>query len=274
MLKFRLTFFVAISSVFGYAMAGAGAGMIWWKLLLMWVGGMLITGSANVFNQIWEKDYDRLMQRTQNRPMPRGILNNTEALIYAVLLGVAGVFLVGVLFNLPAALLGIIGILLYAFVYTPVKRISAACVFIGAIPGSLPPLIGWVAYTGYIGTEGMILMAFQFFWQFPHFWAIAWLLDEDYQKAGFKMLPSALGKVRFSAWLIVIYTVCLIPLPFFAHYADMTGLWGTVALALAGILFALPSIRLFKTLEVKYARMLMFASFLYLPVIQLIFLLA
>ena len=271
LLKFRLSLLVAMSSVFGYAMA-AGSAFTWWQLGLMGVGGLLITGAANALNQIIEKEYDGQMARTSGRPLPVGVLTSFEAFSFALLLAVSGLVLIGTIFNMEAAALGFLGLMLYAFVYTPLKRISSISVFVGAIPGALPPLIGWVAFTGTVGAEGLLLFAFQFFWQFPHFWAIAWLLDDEYKKAGFKMLPSNSGKSKFSASLILIYTICLIPMAYFPLRIDMLAVWAVIGLGIVGAAFVWPALRLHKTMDAKYAKRLMFASFLYLPLIQIIFL--
>ncbi|NOK86077.1 MAG: protoheme IX farnesyltransferase [Chloroflexi bacterium AL-W] len=270
LLKLRLSLLVSFSAVFGFAMASGTWG---WGLFWIGFGGLLVTGASNVLNQILEREYDAQMKRTSQRPLPTGVLSDLEALAYALVLAVVGVGIIGYFFNLPAALLSIIGLLVYAFVYTPLKRITPFCVFVGAIPGGLPPLIGWVAFTGSIGPEGLLLFAFQFFWQFPHFWAIAWMLDDDYQRAGFVMLPSSKGKTKFSVQMILIYTLCLVPLVYFAWETGIVGLGGTIALVVLGLAFSWPAFRLFRTLEGKYAKQLMFASFLYLPLIQLAFLL-
>ncbi|MEM6262404.1 MAG: heme o synthase [Bacteroidota bacterium] len=272
MLKLRLSLLVALSSVFGYAMAVEGPHS-WFMLSMIGIGGLMVTGASNVLNQMIEREYDAQMIRTHQRPLPSGRLNMMEAFLYAAFLAVGGITIIGTFFNLPAALLSIIGLLMYAFVYTPMKRVSPASVFVGAIPGALPPLIGWVAFTGQLDTGGLILFAFQFFWQFPHFWAIAWMLDEDYQKAGFKMLPSVKGKTRFSAAIILAYTLCLIPLAWFPFQIELINLWGTAALLVFGVLFVLPALLLYHTLDKKHAKRLMFGSFLYLPFIQLAFLL-
>lgn len=270
LMKFRLSSLVAVSAMFGYAMA-AETGFSWWLMACMGIGGLMITGASNAFNQLFEVETDKLMQRTANRPLPTGRLQQTETLVFATLMGAVGILLIGYLFNLPAALLGIIGLLSYAFVYTPMKRQTPFAVFVGAIPGALPPLIGWVAVTGQLDPEGLLLFFFQFFWQFPHFWAIAWLLDEDYQRGGFRLLPSQTGKSRFSATLILIYTLCLIPLAVFPLQAGLVGLEGMLGLMLAAAAFSWPAVQLFRKLNDKYAKQLMLASFLYLPVIQLIY---
>lgn len=270
--KIRLTLFVAFSASFGYVMAATEV-FSWVHLCVITLAGAMITGGANALNQVFEREWDALMKRTEARPLPTSQLTVRSAVIFAVLMGIGGVGLIGYFFNLVAALLGIIGYLSYAFVYTPLKRISPFSVFVGAIPGALPPLIGWVAVTGTLDTFGWILFAFQFFWQFPHFWAIAWLTDEDYRKAGFKMLPSNSGKSTLSANIIMYYTIFLLPLSFLPYFLGYVQLWQTVLLLLLATYYLLPAIRLTQTLENQSARKLMFASFFYLPLIQLTFLL-
>jgi protoheme IX farnesyltransferase len=270
--KFKLNMLVTVSAIFGYGMA-ASEQFSWANLCLIFLGGFLITGGANGLNQVAEREYDILMKRTQNRPMPTLRLTNAEAILFSLILGIAGVAVLGYFFNLPAALLGVIGYLSYAFVYTPMKRYSPFAVFIGAIPGALPPLIGWVAVTGKLDSMGLFLFAFQFFWQFPHFWAIAWLADEDYRKAGFKMMPSPSGKSTVSAALIMFYTICHVVLPLFPWANGMISPIQCLLLALLGVFYSIPSIQLYRTLDAKYARKLMFASFFYLPLMELIFIL-
>jgi len=271
LLKVRLSMLVAVSAVFGYAMA-AGSSVDWLSLVWVGLGGLMVTGASNVLNQVFEREYDKQMKRTAQRPLPTGRIGDGEAVVYALLVAIGGIAILGHFFNLPTALLGIIGLLSYAFVYTPLKRVSPFSVFVGAIPGGLPPLIGWVAFTGALDAGGLILFTFQFFWQFPHFWAIAWRLDEDYQRAGFKMLPTSSGKSRSSAWLILIYTFCLIPLAYFPWEAGLVEGWAAVVLAVLGAGFMWPAIKLHRTLEEKHAKQLLFASFIYLPLIQIAFL--
>ncbi|MEL6193411.1 MAG: heme o synthase [Bacteroidota bacterium] len=270
LLKLRLSMLVAVSAIFGYALA-AGAPFNWSMMALIGLGGLMVTGASNILNQIFEKDLDALMSRTADRPIPTGQVSISGALIFALLIGLSGVILLGYVFNLVTALLGFIGLLLYGFVYTPMKRVSPFSVFVGAIPGALPPLIGWVAYTGQLDTPGILLFVFQFFWQFPHFWAIAWMLDDDYKKAGFKMLPTPEGRSSGGARLILLYTLCLVPLCWFPYQLVMINAWGMGLLVVAGILFSIPAYMLWTKLEMKHAKRLMFASFIYLPVIQLIF---
>lgn len=272
LIKLRLSMLVALSAVFGYAMA-AGSNLVWANLFWIGLGGLMVTGASNVLNQIFEQEQDAKMDRTAKRPLPQKEITQSGALIYSMLLAIFGIGVLGYVFNLPAALFGMIGLLLYAFVYTPMKKISPFCVFVGAIPGGMPPLIGWVAFSGQLETGALILFAFQFFWQFPHFWAIAWLLDEDYKKAGYFMLPTGSGKSKASAKLMLVYTLCLIPLIWFPFQAGLIGWGGVVALVLLGLAFALPSFSLYRKLDDKSAKKLMLASFVYLPLSQIAFLL-
>ncbi|MEM9933934.1 MAG: heme o synthase [Bacteroidota bacterium] len=270
LLKLRLSMLVAISAMFGYVLA-AGSAFEWPMVVLIGAGGLMVTGASNILNQILEKDLDAIMKRTEDRPLPTGQVSINGALLFSFMVGLLGVIILGYVFNLVTALLGFIGLLLYGFVYTPMKQVSPFSVFVGAIPGAMPPLIGWVAYTGQLDTPGILLFIFQFFWQFPHFWAIAWVLDDDYRKAGFKMLPTHEGRSKVGARLILLYTSCLIPLCWFPYQMMMINGWGLGLLVLSGLMFSLPAFKLWTKMDMKYAKQLMFASFIYLPVIQLIF---
>lgn len=272
LLKGRLTLLVALSAAFGYSMA-AGASFSWIHLLAVTVGGFLVTGASNVLNQVFEKEFDAKMKRTAERPIPTAKVNQIEGIVYALVLGGVGIGLMGYVFNLPSALLSIIALLLYAFVYTPMKRYSPFAVFVGAIPGALPPLIGWVAVTGAIDKAGLALFAFQFFWQFPHFWAIAWLADDDYKRAGFRLLPTSEGKSKSTSRLILIYTILLLPLVWLPAQIQLLNLYGILGLLTVGAVFIWPAWKLHRIQTDKYARYLLFASFFYLPCMQLIFLL-
>src|SRR5260221_625236 len=174
--------------------------------MLVLTGGMLVTASSNGFNQVIERDTDKLMNRTSGRPLPGGRMNVSEGIISSLLMGTAGVLLLWIYINPLTGFLSLISLLLYTLLYTPLKKITPLAVFVGAIPGAMPPLIGWVAATGNIGPAALALYALQFIWQFPHFWSIAWVLDEDYQRAGFKMLPSPDGKGKRSAFQTMVYT--------------------------------------------------------------------
>jgi protoheme IX farnesyltransferase len=173
LLKFRLSFTVAFSSAFGYMLGNRN--FTWYDPLLVMLGGLCVTGSANIINQILEKDLDKLMKRTANRPLPLGNVTVSAAVVYAIILGIVGLAILGLNFNILAAALSLISLIIYGFIYTPLKRMSPICVLVGAIPGGLPPMIGYIAATGAFGWEAGILFGIQFIWQFPHFWAIAWV---------------------------------------------------------------------------------------------------
>ncbi len=271
LLKFRLSFTVAFSSAIGFILGYPGASFI--SIAMVMLGGLLVTGSANIINQVLEKDLDKLMKRTANRPLPTGQLSVTEAIIFCIMLGIAGVSLLAIYFNTLTAALSLLSLVLYGFVYTPLKRINPICVFVGAIPGGMPPLIGWVAATGAIEIEAIILFGIQFFWQFPHFWAIAWVLDDDYKKAGFKMLPTAGGKDLKTAVQIMIYTLVLIPLSLLPLQFKMTGTTSAMIAVVCGVLFLAQTFYLMRTCSKKAAMNIMFGSFLYLPIVQIAFVL-
>jgi len=271
LLKFRLSFTVAFSSAIGFILGFPGASYA--SIALVMLGGLLVTGAANIINQIIERDLDKHMKRTAKRPLPTGQVSVTEATVFAVVLGIAGLLLLGLYFNLLTAGLSLLSLILYGFVYTPLKRISPICVFIGAIPGGMPPLIGWVAATGILGAEAWILFGIQFIWQFPHFWAIAWVLDDDYKKAGFKMLPMEGGKNLKTAIQIMIYTLMLIPLSLLPLQFGMTGTTSALIAVVCGVLFLAQTFYLMRTCSKKAAMSIMFGSFLYLPIVQIAFVL-
>lgn len=270
LVKPRLTMLVVFSAIFGYFMAPNVAGFDLLTVAALGLGGFLITGASNTLNQVIEIEQDSLMNRTQKRPLVQKVISPIEAIVFAMVCGISGVVLLGVMFEgIVAALLGIIALLSYAFVYTPMKRIHSIGVLIGAIPGAMPPLIGWAAATGGLGIEAWILFLFQFLWQFPHFWAIAWVLEEDYSKAGFKMLPANGGRSAFTASIILIYTVLLVPVCVLPYAFDMLALPTVIVLALAGAAFTLQSYALLRVRTLKAASRLMFGSFIYLPVVQI-----
>ncbi len=266
--KFRLTTLVVFSSGIGFLMAQTGP-IHWNGFWLLILGGFMVTGASNALNQVIEKDFDRLMKRTENRPLPTGRMTTMEALLVAGLTGVAGITLLYLSFNALSALFSAVALLSYAFIYTPLKRFSPVAVFVGAIPGALPALIGWVSATGEVGTVGLFLFGIQFMWQFPHFWAIAWVAYDDYTRAGYKLLPSSEGRTRASALQNIIYIIALIPvslLPFLFH---KTGVVSAVIVVLAGIFFLYQAVNLFLRCDIPSAKKLMFGSFFYLPIVQL-----
>lgn len=269
LLKPNLSFMVVFSSVIGYLLA-PGIAFQWPPVLELFLGGMLVTGGANTLNQIIERETDALMHRTQNRPLPAGRMMPLEAVIVACSSGLVGSLLISVVFNPLAGLLSLLSLGLYAFAYTPMKRIHPISVFIGALPGAMPPLIGWVAATGHLGLGGWILFLIQFFWQFPHYWAIAWVCFEDYARAGFRMLPSYEGKTRFTGLQCMFYSIVLIPLLLLPRLIGMSGNWSMYVSMACGILYFMASVLFYLKNDKRSAKLVMFGSFIYLPVVLLV----
>jgi heme o synthase len=269
--KFRLSITVVFSSLFGFGLAANSIDFV--KMLLLGIGAFLVTASANIINQIKEKELDKLMSRTEKRPLPSGRLSVNEALVFCIICGVAGLSLLFFIFNAKVFLLSLLSLVLYGFVYTPLKRVGPVAVAVGALPGAFPPMIGWIAFSDTFSLEPGILFAIQFFWQFPHFWAIAWVTDEDYTRAGFKLLPSKGGTDLNSAIQMMIYTLFLIPLCWIPYYLKMTGINSGVVAMICSILFLAQTFYLMKNRNRKSALMLMFGSFIYLPVVQIAYLL-
>lgn len=265
LLKPNLSGMVVFSSVIGYLMA-PGIAFQWLPVIQLFIGGMLVTGAANTLNQIIEKDIDSLMHRTRERPLPTGRMMPIEALLLAIGAGLAGSLLIAVTFNPLAGLLSLTSLCLYAFAYTPMKRVHPISVFIGAIPGAMPPLIGWAAATGELSYGGWVLFLVQFFWQFPHYWAIAWVCFEDYARAGLRMLPSHEGKTRFTGLQCMFYSIVLIPLVAVPYAMNMTGSIGMYVSMICGALYFAASIVFFLKNDHKSAKRVMYASFIYLPV--------
>ncbi len=266
LLKSRLSITVAFSGTFGYILAPIKHEPL--GLILISLAGFLLTGAANIVNQLKEIPYDKLMKRTANRPLPTETLNSKQASIFGYMLVVAALALL-FYFSWKSAALGFLSYLLYGYVYTPLKRVGPISVFVGAFPGAFPPMIGWVAATGHFGWEPGILFAIQFFWQFPHFWAIAWVADEDYQRAGFKMLPNDGKKDIKTAFTIMIYTLFLVPLGFIPYLLHMAGITSAIITVIAGTLFLCQTFYLMMRPTDKAARWMMFGSFLYLIIIQI-----
>ncbi len=272
----RLASLVVFSAAICYGIAAKE--MDWMKLFWLMMGGFLVTGASNGFNQIIEKDLDALMTRTQSRPLPQGRMSVVEGFILATLLGVAGVFILYHFMNPLSGFLGLLALLLYSLVYTPLKRETPFAVFVGAIPGSIPPLLGYVAYTGHFSVQAAILFSIQFMWQFPHFWAIAWRLDADYTKAGFRLLPSPGGKDAASAFQALVYTVGLVPVSLLPAVFRMSGYLSAGFILICGLTFVYQAHQLYKSASAtpmdeeksnEAARKLMFGSFVYLPLVQL-----
>lgn len=239
---------------------------------ILFLAGLMITGSANAINQAVEKDSDALMKRTANRPVASGRMSVTEAYTFAVIAGVLGCLMMWYFFNLTSALLSAFSLFLYAFIYTPLKKVNSISVLVGGFPGAFPCLIGWVA--GFydqpiVWTGGLVLFAIQFIWQFPHFWAIAWVSHKDYTKVGFKLLPSKDGPTKFTAIQAIMYSVLMIPIGVLPHYFGMTGNTSMWILIIANLFMVMQCIRLYITMDVKAARRVMFSSYIYLPIVYL-----
>ena len=271
LIKLRLTFLVVFSASISFLIAPESQLEInWYSWLKLIIGGFLVTSAANGFNEIIEKDLDKLMKRTADRPLPSGRMTNGQALVLSLVMGIFGTYLLGSL-NILTGLLSVFSILFYAFIYTPLKRKSPIAVFVGAIPGALPPLIGYVAAHGLIDDVALILFGIQFVWQFPHFWAIAWVLDDDYKQAGFRLLPTT-KRDRTSAVIAFISTLILIPVSILPFIYGFGGYYILVVSIIAGLLFSYQAFVLVKNLDVKSAQKLMFGSFVYLPIVQLVLL--
>ncbi|MCP4521256.1 MAG: protoheme IX farnesyltransferase [Cytophagales bacterium] len=273
LLKMRLSLLVAFSAAISYLFKSNLETIAWVDFILFTIAGFLVTGSANIINQVIERKLDLMMNRTKERPLPSGNLSVVEAVIFSVLLGIIGLMIHYYAINWVTALWSFISLILYGFVYTPLKRVGSIAVFVGAFPGALPLLIGWLAVTGEpnllapINYGGLVLFTVQFMWQFPHFWAIAWVGDEDYQKAGFGLLPIHSEATRSNALIIAIYTFFLILVSALPYYVKMVSLTSTIVAVVTGILFFGQTIYLIKEQTRKAALMVMFGSFIYIPVV-------
>ena len=253
-------------------MLGSQGAIHWGNFIAFCVGGFLVSGGAITINQVLEIDYDKVMKRTMDRPLPTHRVGKVEATVYAGLLLLAGFSLLLFFTNILTVLISMLSMLLYSFVYTPLKRVGPIAVFVGAIPGALPPLLGWVAATGQITYEAMIIFGIQFIWQFPHFWAIAWLADDDYKKAGFKLLPAGGKKDMRTAINIMIYTLFLLPLGLLPAKFGVAGINSGIIATICGVLFLAQTFSLMRDNSRKSALKIMYGSFLYLPIVQIAYL--
>jgi protoheme IX farnesyltransferase len=257
---------VVFSSVMAYLIAGIGY-INWVGVIILSLGGMLVTGAANILNQVLERDTDKLMKRTADRPLAAGRMSVSEAVMSAGFMSLFGIIFLA-MFNAWAALLGMISLISYAFIYTPMKRITPFAVVIGAIPGALPMMIGCVAMQGEMTTLAIALFGLQFLWQFPHFWAIAWLAFEDYANAGFHLLPSKRGvKDRNAGLQSFIYALVLIPVSLITYFMGITGIISAAIVLLSGLIYAYFGWDFYKKSTREAALRLMFSSFFYLPIV-------
>lgn len=275
LIKFSLTIMVVFSAVISYLLAPKIVEYDWAMISLLFLAGMLVTGSANTINQVVEKDTDALMKRTAGRPIASGRMSVTEGWAFAAISGLLGVFLLWYFFNGLSAGLAAFSLFLYAFIYTPLKKVNSISVLVGAFPGGLPCLIGFAAGndTIFLGDHGWrdfggwALFAIQFFWQFPHFWAIAWLAHKDYEAAGFKMLPSDKGPTKYSAIQSIIYSALLVPVGMIPYFIGLTGWLSFLIVLLANLGMVVLSYRLYSKMERSAARGVMFGSYIYLLVV-------
>lgn len=274
--KAGLAISVLFSSIAGYLLGFGGNNPFSWQVLItLIIGGYCMVGASNAYNQVIEKDLDALMDRTKNRPIPSGRMSSNTALIVASLLTIIGIVLLYSI-NAKSAMFGAISIFLYTSVYTPLKTVTSLSVFVGAFPGAIPFMLGWVAATGNFGIEAGTLFLIQFFWQFPHFWSIGWFLYEDYEKGGFFMLPTgkkdkstALQIILYSGWLIIAslipalgYTGKLFITPISAIIVFLLGLW---------MMFY--AVKLYQIKTSQAAKRLMLTSVFYITALQLVYIL-
>lgn len=268
LIKFTLSFTVVFSCVICYLLA-PGITYNLKMVILLFLAGMLVTGSANAINQAVEKDTDALMKRTGKRPVADARMSTQEAYTFAFISGLSGVLLMWHFFNLSSALLSAFSLFLYAYIYTPLKKVSSIAVLVGAFPGALPCLIGWVAGTNEFSAGGWVLFGIQFLWQFPHFWAIAWVAHSDYSKAGFKLLPSDKGPTKFTAVQSVMYSLLMVPFGILPFYFGLSGFISLWIVLICNLFMVIQCLRLYNEMNVKAARRVMFSSYIYLPVVLL-----
>ena len=282
-MKFTLSFTVVFTCVICYQIAPNIIVFDWWNILILTFAGLCITGSANAINQAVEKDTDAQMKRTANRPVASGRMSQQNAYAFAIITGMVGVGLMAYQFNTLSAVLSALSLFLYAFIYTPLKKVNSIAVLVGAFPGAIPCLIGWVAATNeispiaafivdgktYSNAGGYALFLIQFLWQFPHFWAIAWVSHTDYSKVGFKLLPADKGPTKFTALQAVMYAVLMVPIGFLPNYFKITGEWSMWVVLVANIFMVVQCVRLYQNMGVPAARRVMFSSNIYLPIVYL-----
>jgi protoheme IX farnesyltransferase len=273
--KMRLSFLVVVSAFLGYLV---GAETISWnQLLILGTGGFLLTGGSNGMNQVLEREWDKLMLRTMNRPIPGNRMGVSEALIISMVATTAGILLLWFGLNTASGVLGLCAFFMYVFLYTPLKRVTSLSVFVGAFPGAIPPMLGYVAATNHYGLEAGLLFAMQFMWQFPHFWSIAWVAYDDYVRGGYQMLPFNEGRTKRTAFQVLLYSFFLLPVSLLPWALPLSSpLVGNLAMAVAvvcGSVMIWYAWKLWRSCEIRDARKLMFASFFYLPIVQLFYVL-
>ncbi len=268
--KFRLASLVVFSAIITYLTIAENPD--WLTALALCAGGFLVTAAANGFNQILEKDLDKLMERTRERPLPLGILSVQQAFVFCTVCGLLGTVVLWLYTNPLCGILGFVSILLYALAYTPLKRITPFSVFVGAFPGALPTLIGGVAATGGFGSVGFfafLLFMIQFVWQFPHFWSLAWFNNDDYARADFHLLPSRGGKDDFSKFQVLLYSAFLLVVGVLPFAFGMVGLLCTLASLICGFAILMQAFNFYRMPTDANARRLFLGTLVYLPLVQL-----
>jgi protoheme IX farnesyltransferase len=273
LVKYKLTLTVVITAVLPYLVVSQGA-FKWPVLLLLGIGGYLVAGAANALNQILEREYDRNMTRTENRPLAAQRMNISEALVIAGFMMLIGIACLSFIHPL-CGLLGMLSLITYSFIYTPMKRFNTLSVAVGAIPGALPVLIGTIAFEGAITPFGLLLFAFQFLWQFPHFWAIGWLSFDQYKKAGFKLLPEKNDKIDPSLGKnTLLYSLLFVSLVVFGWLTGFYLMLPAIFILGLTLWYAWKSFRFYKDFDRVSARKLMFSSFMIMPLIFIILLIS
>ena len=271
--KARLSFSVVFSAIAGYLLAVESVNFF--DVFLLIIGGYCMVGASNSFNQIIEKDKDALMDRTKSRPIPTKKITTSNAFLISISLTIVGLFILFTI-NLKTSLLAAFSIFIYTCIYTPLKPITPLSVFVGAIPGAIPFMLGWIAATNDFGIEPGTLFVIQFFWQFPHFWALGWMLDDDYKKAGFNMLPTG-SRNRKTAFQIILYVIWMIIISLFP-YTGLTGdlsldIYGAIIVLILGLVMLFFAFNLYNRMDINSARKLFFFTVLYLTSIQLVYIL-
>ena len=271
LIKYRLSLSVVLSSVCSYLIAFDIFSLITFSLLV--IGGFFVVGASNGFNQVIERRRDALMIRTSSRPIPSGVMTVNKALVICVTLGILGLSML-YLINFRTALFGLVSMIIYLGLYTPLKTLTPLSVFFGAIPGAIPFMLGWVAVTNKFSIETGILFMIQFFWQFPHFWAIGWVSHDDYKNAGFKMLPSG-KRDNATAFQIVFYSIWMIivsSLPYFNFTGKLSiGTYSLILILISGLIMLYQALKLMRYKDKQNAIRLMYVSIFYLSFIQIIF---
>ena len=265
LVKFKLTLLVLFSALMSYAIVAEG-NVTFFNMLMLALGGFLVTGSANALNQIIEREHDKIMTRTADRPIAAGRMSVSTALLYAGVMALAGIAILST-FNMLTGLLGAVSLISYAFVYTPLKRSTPLAVAVGAVPGALPLIIGATAYEGYISPMGSMLFALQFLWQFPHFWAVAWLADEDYRRAGFYLLPTGRGaKDSTTGYMSLWFCIFMVANAAMGLVGGYFSVGAFLILSGLNLYWAFRCYQLYKNCSRESARKQMFVSFWLLPV--------